>query len=89
MLVENVLTTRAPTPASAELAIRARSHGQSAEVWSSHGTWVSVMSGALALKEFNGAHRTDPKRRTWSHCFLLSLPSTIALKNSAVKSDKH
>lgn len=31
VLVENVLTTRAPTPASAELAIRARSHGQSAE----------------------------------------------------------
>lgn len=33
VLVESVLITRARTPVSAELAIRAHSPGQNAEVW--------------------------------------------------------
>lgn len=38
-LVESVLITRAPTPVSAGLAIRAHLPGQSAEVWSLLAMW--------------------------------------------------
>lgn len=52
--VESALITRAPTPASAAPATRARSPGPSAEVRPLLGWGPCVLSEGFASKEFSG-----------------------------------
>lgn len=54
VLVASVSTTRVRTLVSAELDIRAHSHGQNAEVWSWRGMWDIYANWGLTSDEFHG-----------------------------------